>query len=375
MNTKEYPLLYKRTKTGAVQTWQIIVEDNTFKAVEGQLGGVLTTSKPTVCRGKNIGRANETSDADQAIAEAEAKMKKKLETGYSLTQDDIDTCRKYFEPMLAEGYTKHKDSIKFGGGVYAQPKLDGMRCICKKDGMWSRNGKPIVSSPHIYEILKPLFDVNPDLVFDGELYTNKFKSDFNAIMSLVKKTKPTEQDIIDSEKSIEYWIYDLPSCDNIFSYRNADLYTIFVKNPDIRKYCKYVQTIKVEGQETLDGFYGKWLEEGYEGQMVRLDKKYENKRTTSLLKRKEFVDAEYTVLDYGEGEGDRTGTLGFICCKTADGTAFRSNIKGSHPYLRRLWKDRDTLVGKSATIKFFNLTPAGVPRFPFAIAFDREAYE
>ena len=152
MKTDEYPKLFKRTKTGAIQTWRVVVEGNSFYTVDGQLDGVLTTSKPTICKGKNIGKANETSDEDQAICEAEAKMKKKLETGYSLTQDKIDTCRGYFEPMLCKSYTDYKDTINFNSSVYCQPKLDGMRCICRKDGMWSRNGKPTLSAPHILEI-------------------------------------------------------------------------------------------------------------------------------------------------------------------------------------------------------------------------------
>ena len=35
--------------------------------------------------------------------------------------------------------------------------------------------------------MKPLFETNPDLIFDGELYADKFANDFNAICSLVKK--------------------------------------------------------------------------------------------------------------------------------------------------------------------------------------------
>jgi hypothetical protein len=40
-----------------------------------------------------------------------------------------------------------------------------------------------------------------------------------------------------------------------------------------------------------------------------------------------------------------------------------------------MWSERDQLIGKSATVKYFNLTPDGVPRFPYVIKIDRESYE
>jgi hypothetical protein len=40
-----------------------------------------------------------------------------------------------------------------------------------------------------------------------------------------------------------------------------------------------------------------------------------------------------------------------------------------------MWKQKDTLIGKQATVKYFNLTPDGVPRFPYVIKIDRDSYE
>ena len=45
----------------------------------------MNTAKPTICKGKNIGRSNETSPEQQAEAEAQAKWDKKRKDGY--TQD------------------------------------------------------------------------------------------------------------------------------------------------------------------------------------------------------------------------------------------------------------------------------------------------
>jgi len=129
-----------------------------------------------------------------------------------------------------------------------------------------------------------------------------------------------------------------------------------------------VQTTDVEDMTQLDELYEDYLEEGFEGQMVRIDGAYENKRSSLLLKRKEFIDEEYTILGYEEGEGNRTGTLKHLKFKNKTGKEFNSNIKGSFKYLSGLFNDADNLIGKEATIKYFNLTPDGVPRFPYVTA-------
>ena len=110
------------------------------------------------------------------------------------------------------------------------------------------------------------------------------------------------------------------------------------------------------------------METGYEGQMVRLDSIYENKRSKSLLKRKEFRDEEFQILDVIEGDGNKSGmAASMLLCNDRD-QKFNSNIKGDRTYLRELLKNKDSLIGKRATVKYFNLTPDGIPRFPYVIA-------
>jgi ATP-dependent DNA ligase len=186
------------------------------------VGGQLVTSAWTVCESKNSGKTNETTDQEQALKEARAIWdKKKLQGKYHEDVNAIDT-KFFFEPMLAKDWNKEKSKVKFP--LFSQPKLDGIRCIVRADGMWSRNGKQIISAPHIFEILKPLFEINPDLIFDGELYADKFANDFNAICSLVKKTKPTGEDLLESAKAIQYHIYDLPSYNAVFTQRYKHLH-------------------------------------------------------------------------------------------------------------------------------------------------------
>jgi len=84
------PVLYSRTSTGAVQTWEIEIFDNKYRVTTGQSDGKKTVSLWTVCSPKNIGRANMTSPDEQAESEARAKWKKKLESGYKEHVKDID---------------------------------------------------------------------------------------------------------------------------------------------------------------------------------------------------------------------------------------------------------------------------------------------
>jgi DNA ligase-1 len=124
----------------------------------------------------------------------------------------------------------------------------------------------------------------------------------------------------------------------------------------------------VNSREHLDELYGEYVEQGYEGQMIRLDGPYENKRSPKLLKRKDFVDEEYTILGYEEGKGNRAGTVKHFKFENKNGKGFHSNVKGSFEYLTELLEKADELIGKEATVKYFNLTPDGVPRFPYVIA-------
>lgn len=365
--------IFKRTETGKTQEWTIEVVGNKYRTISGQTDGKKVVSEWTVVYGKNAGKINETTDKEQAMKEAEAKRKLKLERGYFETVSDIDDTQ-YFKPMLAKDWNDEKYRVTFP--VRSQPKLDGVRCIVKKDGMWTRNGKPIVSAPHIYESLKPLFKANPRLIFDGELYCDKLANDFNKIVSLVKKTKPTAKDLEESAEVIEYHIYDLPSHNGKFAERNNQLRIMEVHDKAFRDTkCVIVDTRVALNEEMLMTMYENYIEQGYEGQIVRLNEKYENKRSKYLLKHKSFQDAEYEILDVIEGEGNRSGTCGYMVFQTEDGQQFKSNVKGTLEETAQMLKDRRKLIGKSATIKYFNLTPAGIPRFPYVVNIGREDYE
>ena len=358
-----YPTLHKRSTTGKISTWYVETKKNCFRTVSGFEDGQKVTSAWTCCSGKSYNTADE-----QCIKQAEALHRKRTESGYFENIKDVDKLL-HFKPMLAHDYNDYKDKIKFP--IYSQPKLDGIRCIVRSDGMWSRNGKKIISAPHIFNDLKPLFKKNPNLILDGELYAERSVIDFNTIISCVKKTKPTSEDLAVSKKYIQYWIYDVPSVDDVFSQREGVLY-MGLALPDS---CVKVLSTIVHNEKELMSTYKEYMAQGFEGQILRVDGKYENKRSKFLLKHKSFFDAEFTILGVKEGGGNLSGKVGKLVFKTKGGVDFDSAVNGTWEYLEELWNDRDSLIGKQATVKYFEMTEDGSLRFPKVINIGREDYE
>ena len=359
------PTLYKRAVNGKINQWEVEVKDECFRTISGYTDGVKTTSEWTCCEAKNIGKKNGTTAEEQALAEAVALHRKRKETGSFETISEIDTPI-YFKPMLAHDYNDYKDKIAYP--IFSQPKLDGVRCIVRSDGMWSRNGKQIISAPHIFESLKPIFEALPDLILDGELYADKDVADFNTIISCVRKLKPTAADL-ETSKKIQYWIYDVPSIDLTFGRRIG-----FLNKIDWPKCCIITPTYTVGSDDAVLNNYRMYMDQGYEGQMLRTNSLYENKRSKSLLKHKSFQDGEFTILGVEEGKGnlsEKVGRLNF----EINGKPFDSAVNGDWEYLAELWEKRDELIGKTATVKYFELTEDQIPRFPKVINIDREAYE
>lgn len=371
------PKLYKRTTTGKIQEWEIYLEGDRYWTVTGQQGGKKITNPPTICLPKNVGKANETTGEEQAFLEAKAKWKKQTEKHYNRTVEDVDTS-KYFKVMLAKSYEDKKDSILWDGALVS-PKLDGIRFVAKKDNSHSRNGKPLGGGDVIRDILSPLFEKYPDLVLDGELYNHEFKDDFNTLVSLIKRdrNKISSDKMASILEHLQYHVYDMDvtSTDTYLTryHRVKDIIT--KEFPDLLKYIKFVKYRPVSSHDEMIGYYTKFIEDGYEGAIIRYNIKYENKRTWNLLKVKEFQDEEFIISNIIEGVGRRANTAGAIELKLKSGDTFNSNIKGGYELYDEIWKNRESLIGKTATVQFFGYTEYGVPRFPYVIKIAREDYE
>jgi DNA ligase-1 len=361
-----HPPIYKRDTNGGTRVWQMqsgYNDENTagHQVISGVLNGKMITSEWKICKPKNVGKANSTTAVSQAEAEVAALYTKKLDTGYFENIENIDSFDK-FKPMLAHDYNDYIPTFK--KKTFSQPKFDGGRCEARADGLWSRTGKRIVSCPHIERSLEAFFKKNPTVVLDGELYNHKLKDDFNKIMSLVRQTKPTDQDLIESESMVEYHIYDyIENKTDIYTERLYKMKTNLVNV----QYIELAKTDVVISQEQLDALYIKYLEDGYEGQMVRDDVAYENKRTKHLLKRKEFITDEFPVVEILEGVGNWAGYAKRFVVKLPSGVNCGSGVKGDRKTLKELWDSQKN--PDWATVRYFTPTPDGIPRFPVVIDF------
>jgi ATP-dependent DNA ligase len=358
--------LFKQDTNGRLRQWMVEVDDLNpqYRTQSGIMDMKLTTTKWKMAKEKNVGRSNYRSAQDQALFEAQNLITKQKGDNWVENKSEVQNVDTIFEPMLAQDYQDRKKELE-GKKIFSQPKLDGIRCNIDETNMWSRKKKPFLSIPHLSYLIALAKKHN--CVFDGELYNHKMKDDFNGIISLVRKLKPTTKDLEDSKKKIKFYVYDcyFKNEKNLkFSDRFKKLKEILKDQPSI----EFVETISCD-LETIDEIYDEYLTQGYEGQIVRLDEKYDMKRSKSLLKRKDFMDDEYEIIEIIEGEGNRSGMAGYASIKNKKGLMdFRSNIKGDFEFLKEMLLNKETYKGKKATIRFFGLTPDKKPRFPYLVA-------
>ncbi len=115
-----------------------------------------------------------------------------------------------------------------------------------------------------------------------------------------------------------------------------------------------------KGMDHLRQELGRLEALGGEGLMLRqAGSKYESGRSSTLLKVKNFHDAEARVLKHLEGAGRHKGRLGALLVEMPGGTTFSvgtgfSDAERANP----------PAVGSLITYRYQELSEGGVPRFP-----------
>ena len=87
--------------------------------------------------------------------------------------------------------------------------------------------------------------------------------------------------------------------------------------------------------------------------------RYEAGRSNTLLKVKQFHDAEARVLEHLPGTGRHKGRLGALLVALADGTQFSVGTGFTD-----VQRENPPPVGSTITFRYQELTDRGVPRFP-----------
>ena len=264
--------------------------------------------------------------------------------------------------MLAHKYNEDKADYP----AFIQPKLDGVRCLFTTKGAFSRANNRFMNVEHIEQALKPFFAKNPTAILDGELYNHGLKDDFEKIISLVKKRKPTDDDRLEAAELVEYHIYDVASM-TIANYTTRLNYINSISNFQWNHILRRVDTkVALDFDDALK-MHKKNLKLGYEGSIYRsFEGKYKGTRSWDLMKFKDFHDAEATIIGYEIGKGKREGTLGKFIMQDYEGNEFGCPPGKGYNYkdLANMLENIHDYIGQYATFTYFERTKAGSYRHP-----------
>lgn len=377
--------LFSRNARDKVQLAKVVLVQkvSTFYLYRttGQLDG-KHTEQPTLFIEK--GKAKR-SVLEQALLQYNSIVSKYKDKGYKelsdftnksfeeLSIDEISS----FIPVLktdTNGNLKHmlaKDASKcaisiYNNEFYCSKKLNGVRCSfgfnkeTQEIYTVSRGGKNYdISTKHLQNELLPLFKINPDVIFDGELYIHG--THLQTISGLARLKTWDEN----CEK-LEYWIYDIMDGNKTTSERVNDLLFWEDKfsqlNGDSSK-IKFLEHHLISGWEEIERTHNKWVEEGYEGLIGRkINKTYEfGKRTSTMIKVKVYKDDEFLIVDWKEGL--RLEDFVFIC-ETPDKKLFSAKPTGSKELKEWYLENINSIIGEYGKVMFFEYSLEGIPVQP-----------
>jgi len=222
-------------------------------------------------------------------------------------------------------------------------KLDGMRALWDGRQLVSRAGNPI-DAPDFFTRGFP-----QNMALDGELFAGR--GNFQTTVSIARRKHGGEL-----WRDLRYVVFDAPSVDGGFEARlaQAQVAVSSLEFVEIHPHesCRDMQHLEEELKRVE--------ELGGEGMMMRKkDSPYVRGRSTELLKVKTFQDDDAIVCDVQQGKGRHKGRMGALMCRLRDGTEFKVGSGFSD-------KEREDppATGTVISFRYFEMTKAGVPRFP-----------
>ena len=361
---KDFNTLYIYRKNKKIYKWHIsVVNDNTkiyIQCIYGEIDGKLIINKKEILKGKG-----KKSIIEQAIFDANSRHRSKIDKeGYVENQKDLD--KLVIRPMLASKFDREKyNKSKKNNIIFpaiGQIKYDGIRClIYMKDNniiMESRNGIHFMNFNHIREEALQIL-TNDKLYLDGELYSDTLSFEILSGLTHLKKENNEKQML--ETYFITFDCINLENMKEPFQDRYEKLEKI-IKN---KKYIKLAQNYIINNIEDVDKLHLKFTTKLYEGLILRNIKSvYEiKKRSKNLQKYKTFIDEEFEIIGYHEGEGNDKGTVIWECI-TNKNKKFSVRPKGTREYRSELLKNGNNYIGKLLTVIFQEYTADEIPRFP-----------
>ena len=362
---KDLPKLCGLDSKGRVKEWSVYVDGDTVYVEHGLKDGKKQI-KTTVCKPKNVGKSNETTPEQQAQLEAQSKWNKQKDKNY---HEDLDNAKPLENPMLAQDY--RKQGHRMGFPCIAQPKLDGVRCLIKRDGdrlvFKSRGNKEYPIIEDIARQLFPVFRYWPNLMLDGELYIHG--KPLEDIVSAVKKHNDDTKDVVfvmfDSYSPDEP---DMPVEQRLQGLKKLSMSVILPLNPEEGTSRVYlVDDHLVRSEDEMVDLHNTFVERGFEGIMLRqIDSPYKlNTRSADLQKYKCFEEGEFEILDVGV---DKLNHAVFVVA-VGDEIVCEVKMRGSDEYRKHLWETAEDHIGKWITVRYQAKTKYGSLQFPVGVRF------
>lgn len=368
------------------EEWNDELHGYTIERRHGQFLGKMQDA-PTIVITK--GKAGRTYK-EQLELQFKSELKKYLDKGYKEINKDPELCLE--AELLAilgnvkqdqNGFSKHmlaKSSDKVSQATidkvpywYASIKIDGVRAaLYWKDGeihTASRGGGDYDCAMMQFienKELQDFFKVHPDFVLDGEIYKHGW-----SLQKLSGEARRCET--LNGSDFLEFYLYDImyPEVDfetrlKLISIVEKSLNLGFNPNKEWKPGELRIQIVpheKVSGYKEIDALHDKYVEEGWEGVVIRdPSKEYGfGKRTNAMLKVKKYQEDEFMIT--GMQEGLREEDMCFTCV-TKDGIEFAAKPWGTRELKQQYRKDMESLIGKMATVKYFYLSEEGCPLQP-----------
>ena len=274
----------------------------------------------------------------------------------------IPGCIPTFKVALANPYNVKRVDFK-SGDWYGSRKLDGVRCICRKENdivtFFSRSGKEFLTLGNLEnEILK----IPGNFILDGEIcmVDKDGNEDFQGIMKQIRK----KDHQIEKPK---FFVFDYLTLEQFDNQTGTTPLTLRLRNgyhnlPNDVNYdmLEFLPQEQLTTEEQFTEMAKAAEDAGFEGIMVRKNVGYEGKRSHNLLKVKKFHDAEYTVLgttnafirwtENGkqvERECLSNITIEHKGCKVNVGSGFSKEQREMY------FKSPQDIIGKTVTIQYF----------------------
>ena len=350
-------ILESKTRRGDAKFWQghfgsdgnkWFTQTSHWQVNKAGKQSLVQFSDPYEAKPKNVGKANETTPKEQARSEFDSMVQKQMDKGYA-PRGTKSTVRDL--PMLANKFKDKKGKVEYP--VIVQRKLDGNRMLQKNKECWSRGGKDMVP-----ECVAHLTFDTQGYTIDGELIMPG-NVPLEETSQALKAFKPG------ISEQLTYQVYDV-MVDLPYSDR-YDLLKKLLKNAP--KNVKLVTGHVAKNEAEVMKYHKQFVKEGFEGVMVRWSDEGYNigHRSSSLLKYKDFIDAEFKIVGVEEGEGSDKGQAKFICV-TKEGNEFGAKPEGKVEIKQEMWKNRKKLVGQWLTVRYQTITKkTRVPQFPVGV--------